>query len=345
MDYAADLRAPAPRDDWAIIAGDIAGGGLMGPSVLVRLAAALEHRGVGSEFAAADWPAVTFTSGAALLLLRPAATESGSAAFAALTERASRILPVAMALLPPERAEEGPSWLAAGFDDAIVLAEAASDAEVDALAARALARLQARASRHDAALHDPLTGLPSHHTFFSQLGPMVRLASRSHQPLAVAVLDMDGFVTLEQVVGREVVRDALRDVSDHLRETLRRSDTIARLGDDRFGLILHQIGAFEARRLLHKLWKSLRVRKETADRLGPHADRVTFTAGVAVCPDNGGDGRELYTRAELALDVARATGQRRILLYSETAGDSGLDLAGTDLRWHRTGDDSGRDIE
>lgn len=324
----------------------VAGAGLHADAPqLIRLAAAFAHRGLEVTIAGADWPQQAFALGAGLLVLLPGKEDSAARAWLALTERTCQVLPVAVAALSPSRLDEAAGWLAAGFDDALLLDPQASDDALDTLAARSLARLRARGVRGDLALHDALTGLSTPPVFFSQLGPVARLASRTRQPLAVAVIDLDGFVALEQALGRDVAREVLRDVADHLRETLRRSDLIARLGDDRFGLILHHIGAFEARRLLHKLWKSLTVRKETADQMGPLAGKLTFTAGVAICPDNGSDGRELYTRAELALDVARATGQRRVLLYSEAAADSGLDLAGTDLRWHRTGDDGSREPE
>jgi diguanylate cyclase (GGDEF)-like protein len=182
---------------------------------------------------------------------------------------------------------------------------------------------------------DPLTDLPTHEVFFSRLGPTIRLSSRAAMPMAVAVLDLDGFVALEQACGRPLARQLLVDVAEHLQAALRRSDTVARLGDDRFGLILNHITAFEAKRLLYKLWRSLALRPETLEQLGDSAARLTFTAGIAVFPGDSSDPHELYTRAELALDVARASGQRRVLLYAETSGDSGEDRHGTDLRYHR----------
>ena len=156
--------------------------------------------------------------------------------------------------------------------------------------------------------------------------------------MAVAVIDMDGFRDLERQRGRPLVRALLRDVSKQLESVLRRSDTIARLGDDRFGLILHHITAFEARKLLYKLWRSLAPSQDSVDLTGALDQRLTFTAGVAVFPGDSSEGMELYTRAELALDVARATGQRRVLLYSETSGDAGCATGSTDLRLHRVGD-------
>jgi GGDEF domain-containing protein len=57
-----------------------------------------------------------------------------------------------------------------------------------------------------------------------------------------------------------VARSLLLDVARHLQAALRRSDTVARLGDDRFGLILNQITAFEARKMMYQLAPPFLVR-------------------------------------------------------------------------------------
>jgi diguanylate cyclase (GGDEF)-like protein len=250
-----------------------------------------------------------------------------------MCERAPQRMPAVSVLMPDSSPDEVEECLAAGFDEVFSLRSDPARA-----AARLIGRARSRDVHHSLAAVDPLTNLVTRGVYFSRLDPTVRLSSRAGMPMAVAVLDLDGFRALEGRVGRDVVRDLLRDVADHLRRVLRRSDTVARLGDDRFGLILHHITAFEARKLVYQIWRSLTVRPETLERVGPGAGRITFTAGVAVFPGDSADGRELYTRAEIALDVARATGHRRVLLYSETSGDAGEGSIGsTDLRYHRTG--------
>ena len=308
--------------DLAIVASD---------PLLDALADALAHRGIQVERpvpAECAWQA--FLHGAVLCVLAPAATETPGQVWQSLADRAAQLLPISVAALPEERRSEQGDWLAAGFDDVVV---GTFDATERAL--RLHGRMRSRGVRHSLASRDPLTGLPTQQVFFSRLDPTIRLSSRANMPMAVAVIDLDGFIALERAKGREVARALLNDLSEHLIATLRRSDTVARLGDDRFGLILNHITPFEARRLMYKLWRSLGLRPETLELLGETANRVTFTAGVATFPGDSSDGQELFTRAEIALDVARATGQRRVLLYSETCGDSGVATHGTDLRYHR----------
>lgn len=302
------------------------------------LAAALEGRGCTVGRACADkLPFAAFMEGAGMVVLEPSAAASVEATWMAMTERAPAEMPVCAILLPIERRAELGAWLAAGFEEALFV-----DDDPALAAARLHGRLLGRAVHHSLATLDPLTGLVTREVFFARLDPSVRLSSRASMPMAVTVLDLDGFRALEDKHGREVARRVLCDIAAHLESCLRRSDTIARLGDDRFGLILHRITAFEARRLLYKLWKSTGLSNQTLEVLGDGDGHVTFTAGVAVFPGDASSGDELYTRASLALDVARATGQRRVQLYSETAGDSGTQVHGTDLRYHRV-QDSGRD--
>jgi diguanylate cyclase (GGDEF)-like protein len=321
-----EYRSPALRQDLAVLADVDA------PAWHV-LGGALRAQGFTVEVVAAEKAAFrAFVSGAAVVVLAP--SEGPALAWLSLADRAARMLPAAAVWLPAVAGDANTAsaaWLEVGFDEVLL-----GGFDGDAAAVRLAARARSRHVHHSLSAVDALTGLPTWGVFSSRLDPTVRLSSRAGMPMAVAVLDLDGFRAIEQSAGREAARDVLKDVSEHLRQSLRRSDTVARLGDDRFGLILHHITAFEARRLLYKLWRSLTLRPETLERLGESEGRTTFTAGVAVFPGDSSEGHELYTRAEIALDCARASGQRRVLLYSETSGEAGQNLHATDLRWHRT---------
>lgn len=322
-----DIRLPEAHAQLAVLPAT-------GEDWIDRMAAALQERGYETQLEApTDIAFSAFAAGAAIVVWRLEDGLDLAEAWLRMCERAPRRMPAVAVLMPDSTPGEVEACLAAGFDEVFSLRSDPARA-----AARLIGRARSRDVHHSLAARDPLTGLVTRGVFFSRLDPTVRLSSRASMPMAVAVLDLDGFRALESRVGRAIVRDLLRDVADHLQRVLRRSDTVARLGDDRFGLILHHITAFEARKLVYQIWRSLTVRPETLERLGPGQGRITFTAGVAVFPGDSADGGELYTRAEIALDVARASGHRRVLLYSETAGDDGQASSGSsDLRYHRTG--------
>lgn len=343
----ADLRSPPEHPDLAVIASTASANPASAARAAdsdgwwLHLKMALQDQGFTVQQAEPERCGfAAFMAGAAAVVLAPPPDVTPAQAWLELCDRAARMLPTAMVWLPADRSEEVSDWLEAGFDDVVV-----GVADPAGAALRLAARARSRPRRQSLASVDALTGLPTWHVFSSRLDPTVRLSSRAGMPMAVAVLDMDGFRQLEADAGRGPVRQVLVDVAAHLRAALRRSDTVARLGDDRFGLLLHHITAFEARRLMYKLWRSLSLPPETAERLGPYARPITFTAGVAVFPGDASDGHELYMRAEIALDCARASGHRRVLLFSETSGEAGSPTHATDLRWHRTGTGRGEDPE
>lgn len=328
-----DLRAPASNPDCVVVADS-------GHAWLEALASALHQSGLRViRAASAGVGAAAFEQGAAGLVVAVAEDEDPAAAWMGTVERAGRQPPVTVAFLPSgdeaSAAQITSAWLAAGFEDVVH-----DGMPIGVAVARIVARIHSQILRMARTVRDPLTGLPTQTAFFSRLDPMLRLSSRAAMPMAVAVLDMDGFVALQADQGRAAVRALLVDIGHHLHGSLRRSDTVARLGDDRFGLILHHINGLEARKLLLKIWRALSLEPATLELLRSGTPMPTFTAGIAVFPDDGSDGLELYTRAEMALDVARATGQRRISLFSEISGDSGEDVGASDVRLNRRG---GRD--
>lgn len=322
-----DMRSPASLAQHAVLPSDES-------PWLASLGEALQQRGFTVGHAEPGTEAMEAFLGGASAVVFAVQSEPTAERIAELwmhaCERSPTVMPVTALWIPSCDADVVAACVGAGFDE--VLTEAIDPA---AGAARLTGRVRAREVHHSLAAVDPLTGLATQQVFFSRLDPTVRLSSRAGMPMAVAVLDLDHMRRLESERGREVVRRVLKDVAAHLQRVLRRSDTVARLGDDRFGLILHHITAFEARKLLYQLWKGLTLQPETLEACGPETDRVTFTAGVGVFPGDSSEGMELYTRAEVALDVARASGHRRVLLYSETAGDAGQVRGSTDLRYHR----------
>lgn len=320
-----EMRPPQRRPDHAVIPD-------ADTPWLQALDQALRVQGLTVERApVAACAYAAYLSGASVVALAPAEDASLPDTWLSLCDRGAKILPASAILLPQERAAEASSWLEVGFDDVAVMEQTPADE----FARRVVGRSRSRQMRRAMASVDALTGLPTLEVFTARLDPNIRMSSRGSVPMAVAVLDLDGLPAVERQRGRAGARSLLTDVARHLQAALRRSDTVARLGDERFGLILNQISAFEARRLMYTLWRSLSWSEETLGLVGELAGQVTFTAGVAVFPGDATDGPELLTRAEIALDVARATSQRRVLLYAETCGDSGVDVHGTDLRWHR----------
>src|SRR5687768_7892237 len=83
------------------------------------------------------------------------------------------------------------------------------------------------------AMHDALTELPNRRLFEDRLANALRVASRDRHGLVLMVMDLNGFKPVNDTFGHQAGDVLLRLVGGRLREALRESDTVARLGGDR----------------------------------------------------------------------------------------------------------------
>jgi diguanylate cyclase (GGDEF)-like protein len=199
-------------------------------------------------------------------------------------------------------------------DDADRLASAAADLLAVAVDHHRLASLVAeRAEWFERMAHsDPLTGLANQRTFARVLELELARAARQGSEVAVAVLDVDGFVNINESAGRDAGDQVLRTVASVLAESVRLVDTVARYGGDEFALVAPgSAGRTVAQRVISGL-----------ENLEPVNGRpVTISVGLATFPADGGTAEELIAAAEAALARAKAAGQGTI--REAAAGASG----------------------
>jgi PleD family two-component response regulator len=87
----------------------------------------------------------------------------------------------------------------------------------------------------DQALHDALTGLANRTLLLERTEQAIARARRSGSLLAVLLIDLDGFKTINDSLGHAAGAKLLLAVTDRIRACIRPSDTAARLGGDEFG--------------------------------------------------------------------------------------------------------------
>jgi len=90
--------------------------------------------------------------------------------------------------------------------------------------------------------YDALTGLPNRLLFNSRIQKTWERAHRDGRPFAVMFLDLDGFKAVNDNLGHLVGDELLKVVAARLRENLRETDTIARMGGDEFLIVLEDVG-------------------------------------------------------------------------------------------------------
>ena len=162
------------------------------------------------------------------------------------------------------------------------------------------------------ARHDGLTGLPNRTLLQERLDHALTLCARAEESLALLALDLDRFKAVNDIFGHAAGDRVLQNVAQILKQCVRASDTVARIGGDEF--IILQVGASQpdgAHALAHRILESFR--REMNPAQDPTA--VGVSIGVAVYPQDGGDAASLHNAADIALYRAKTTGRGTVAFF------------------------------
>ena len=169
------------------------------------------------------------------------------------------------------------------------------------------------ALRHRA-LHDDLTTLPNRVLFADRANQAISAATRTKEPLALMVLDLDGFKHVNDSLGHHHGDVLLKLVGERLVSCLRDSDTVARLGGDEFGVLL-PTGA-DLAGVATVVWKIRQAFELPFTVLG-HSVEVGISVGIALVPMHGDNIDDLLRRADLAMYDAKRSGTGFALFAAE----------------------------
>jgi diguanylate cyclase (GGDEF)-like protein len=153
--------------------------------------------------------------------------------------------------------------------------------------------IQSAAMEH-AAMHDPLTGLPNRLLFNDRLQHGISYARRSVRPMALFVLDIDGFKALNDALGHSAGDAVLRETAARLQAAVRVSDTVARLGGDEFAIVAVDADPIQAELISTKIRQRMDEPMTIEDRQVP----VGISIGVAAFPTDGAEPAHLLRRAD-----------------------------------------------
>lgn len=145
------------------------------------------------------------------------------------------------------------------------------------------------------ALHDELTGLPNRRLFAARLTHAIDYAERRNTNLAVVVVDVNDFKTINDTMGHFAGDQVLREVSAALRRNIRSSDTVARLGGDEFIIVAADM-TNEAS--VERFVTSLQSAIERPIMVNDSAMVVSASLGFAIYPRDAKDATKLLRVAD-----------------------------------------------
>lgn len=163
---------------------------------------------------------------------------------------------------------------------------------------------------------DLKTGLANFRFFVDRLAEEMARANRYGHPLALLLIDLDGFKRVNDRHGHLQGDQALKEVADILRASVRIMDVLARYGGDEFALILPDTELAGAA----TLGERLRVRVAES-KIGPAAPgELTLSMGMVAIPfHDAQDSTALIELADQALYRAKQSGRNRCVVHEARA--------------------------
>jgi diguanylate cyclase (GGDEF)-like protein/PAS domain S-box-containing protein len=164
--------------------------------------------------------------------------------------------------------------------------------------------------------YDYLTDLPNRALFLDHLAHSLPLAKRRHCKVAVMFLDLDGFKKVNDMLGHDAGDLLLQAVSRVLKEIIRASDTVARVGGDEFTFILNDVGSDEnaaliARKIITALSQPIDLKGKTC--------QIGASIGITLYPDNAQNTESLIKQADEAMYLAKTSGKNTYKFYRDVS--------------------------
>ena len=176
--------------------------------------------------------------------------------------------------------------------------------------------------------HDQLTGLANRVLLFSQLKNSLARAHRENQCVAVMFMDLDGFKEINDQFGHEVGNQVLIEVANRLRDTLRESDTIARVGGDEFVIVLENVKDEQA--VLHVAEKILRNISKTF-QIEKIQCSITTSIGISLFPEMGSNPDQLVQQCDIAMYESKQNGKNSISVFKSDVEQNQKYIAKSDF--------------
>ncbi|HEX7043236.1 MAG TPA: GGDEF domain-containing protein [Burkholderiales bacterium] len=168
-------------------------------------------------------------------------------------------------------------------------------------------------------LTDEFTGLPNRRAFMRRLQDEIGRAQRYGSPLALALLDLDEFKSINDAHGHPAGDEVLRSYASHVLSILRHHDMVARYGGEEFAVLLPNTSLDGALAALNKV--RARAQTTTCTFDGKPLRVPTFSAGLTLYAP-GDSHTTLVDRADRALYRAKRLGRNRVEIELPPGGRS-----------------------
>ncbi|GAA6134601.1 hypothetical protein NBRC116188_13900 [Oceaniserpentilla sp. 4NH20-0058] len=164
------------------------------------------------------------------------------------------------------------------------------------------------------AFYDPLTGLSNRRLFQDRLIKAVAESKRRRTFVALLFLDLDQFKRINDSLGHDAGDQLLVETANRLRENVRETDTVSRIGGDEFTVLLSDVDSTHGvRHIADKVLKAL----SQPITLKNQPIINTVSIGITMAPTDASDANKLMRNADMAMYRAKAMGRNNFQFFSE----------------------------
>jgi diguanylate cyclase (GGDEF)-like protein/PAS domain S-box-containing protein len=166
---------------------------------------------------------------------------------------------------------------------------------------------------------DALTGLANRTLLLDRLRQAIMGGQRRRDQIVLAFIDLDGFKLVNDNLGHHTGDELLKIVATRLQSSVRASDTVARMGGDKFILLLHSSGRHSDIALASHITELVRRVLDNIVQpvlLDGEDVRVSCSIGLASYPQDGGEADILLKNAEAAMYGAKELGRNRFQFFT-----------------------------
>ena len=188
---------------------------------------------------------------------------------------------------------------------------------------------------------DRLTGLPNRNVFHDRLDMDIKKAHRSGLPLALLFIDLDHFKEINDTLGHDIGDILLKQVGQRLRTYVRETDTVARLGGDKFTVTLAELHDVAT---VTDVAQKIRGDLARPFRLGGEWAYISASIGITIYPRDAHNAGDLLRNADQAMYQSKDQGRNRITYFTSSMQEAAQTRMSMSNELRRAIDDNQLDV-
>lgn len=162
--------------------------------------------------------------------------------------------------------------------------------------------------------HDYLTGLPNRLFLNKKLKDIASFINPDQKKISVLFIDIDNFKLVNDLLGHSSGDKFLLDISEKLKESVNKNDTIIRLGGDEFAVILSNINSHQtairiAKKIIDSLYTEISIKHDTF--------YISASIGISMIPDDAKDLETAISNADIAMYEAKSIGKNNFCFFKD----------------------------